>query len=113
MEPTLNLTPHRGPSVWNEPEARARTMHFAAAAAGAAAGVAITALAWRATPPRRFWIAGLGAASALGALVAGTLGDRASTAVAGLTAKRRARTSDSLDRTLKATFPASDAPAVW
>ncbi len=109
MEPTMNLTPHRGPSVWDASESRGTTMHMAAAAAG----MAITALAWRTTPPRRFWIAGLGAASAIGALMAGTLGDRAAAAVAGMKSRARARATDPLDRTLKETFPASDAPGVW
>jgi hypothetical protein len=109
VEPSINLTPHRGPSVWETPAERARPLHLAAAATGAA----ITALAWRTAPPRRFWIAGLGAAGAVAALMATPLGGRAEKALASVKAKRRAAASEPLDKTLKDTFPASDAPAVW
>jgi hypothetical protein len=106
---SLNLTPHRGPSVWDEPQPHATPLHLAAAATG----LAITAMAWRAAPPRRFWIAGLGAAGAMAALMSGRLGDRAGQAMAAAKARRQARGNEPLDRTLKETFPASDSPAVW
>ncbi len=110
MEPSLNLTPHRTPSaVWDEPCAPpSRSLHMAAAATGAA----VAMLAWHTSPPRRFWIAGLGAAGAMAALISGGFGDRAERAIAGVAAKRRARASEPLDRTLKDSFPASDPPAV-
>lgn len=104
MDPSMNLTLHRGPSVWDSP--RATPLHLAAAVAG----VVTTALAWRAAPPHRFWIAGLAAAGATAALLAGRTGDRA---LAAVQARRRAHSHDALDSTLKDTFPASDAPAVW
>jgi hypothetical protein len=95
--------------VWDEPVVRSTPLHMAAAAAGAV----ITMLAWRAAPPHRFWIAGLGAAGAMAALMAGSVGDRTEKALAAATARGRARRQDPLDRTLKDTFPASDSPAVW
>lgn len=109
MEPSINLTPLRGPSVWNEPNTRSTPLHMAAAATGAA----IAMLAWHTAPPRRFWIAGLGAAGATAALLAGSFGDRAERAIAGAKARSQARRHEPLDSTLKDTFPASDSPAVW
>ena len=111
MEPSMNLTPHRGPSVWenNASLERARPLHLAAAATGAA----ITALAWRTAPPRRVWIAGLGAAGTVAALMATPFGGRAERAIASMKARRQVRETEPLDKTLKDTFPASDAPAVW
>lgn len=111
MEPSLNLTPHRSPSaVWDEPGAPpSRSLHMAAAATGAA----VAMLAWHTAPPRRFWIAGLGAAGAMAALISGGFSGRAERAIAGMAARRRRGASEPLDRTLKDTFPASDSPAVW
>jgi len=109
VESSLNLTPHRGPSVWDTRAPRTRPIHLATAVAG----IAVTALAWRASSRRRFWMAGLGAASTVAALMAGSFGDRADRALASARAKSRARSVEPLDRTLKDTFPASDAPAVW
>lgn len=109
MKPTMNLTPHRGPSVWETPESGPDGLRLVAAAAG----IMLTGLAWRTAPPRRFWIAGLGAASAVAALMSRALSTRAETAVAGLRAKRNARRHGPLDATLKETFPASDAAAIF
>ena len=108
MEPSLNLTPERGPSVWTE-----RTTRSSVAPIAAAAGVALVALAWRASPARRFWIAGLGTAGAVAALLSGPLGDCADRALAGAKARVRGRRREPLDDTLNDSFPASDAPAVW
>lgn len=110
METPLNLTPHRGPSsVWDTPTERARPLHLAAVATGAA----IAALAWHTAPPRRFWIAGLGAAGAVAALMATPFGARAEEMFVRAKARQRARAHDPLDQSLKETFPASDSPAVW
>jgi len=105
----MNLTPHRGPSVWESSSEHSRPVYLAAAATGAA----LTVLAWRLSPPRRFWIAGLTAAGTVAALMAAPLGAHAERTVAGLKARRQANNTEPLDSTLNDTFPASDAPAVW
>ncbi len=106
MEPSLNLTPRRGPSVW---DVEAETSHVQLF--GLAAGVALAALAFGAGSGRRGRIAGIAAGATL-ALMYGSLYRRLETLRIQTQTRRRIREGEQLDHTLRQSFPASDPTAV-
>jgi len=105
MTPSMNLTVERGPSVRDQNPRR--SFWTAALMAG---GASMAALSWRAAPRRRFWLASAGAAAAAYGLFNGPLSQRVE--LARVRARERARSVEPLDQTLRASFPASDPPAI-
>lgn len=98
MEPSLNLTPQRGPSVWSRNTA---PQYWPLALAG----LSLVALSRRAAS-HRGWLAGLGAAAAAYSLMQGPLRTRVE--LMRVHCRERERATEPLDSTLKDSFPASD-----
>ncbi len=109
MEPSLNLTPHRGPSVWDVPEAESHAWMF-----GLAAGAAVAALALGAGSGRRGRMAGIAAGATLAtlALTYVPIRRRLETLRVQTQTRSRIREGEQLDHTLRQSFPASDPTAV-
>jgi hypothetical protein len=106
-----NLTPHRGPSVWEHPPKSPTSFATLAVIAGAALGAA---LAWRyrsigkalVTKSLGFGAMAIGfATSPTGRQIANMLMDR-------WAATRQSLPERSVDSALEDTFPASDPPAL-
>ena len=101
----LNLTLARGPSVWDTKAAPVRPWRLAALAAG----VALTGGGWPFRSPSRRALAGLG----LLTLAVALGGDRLLAAARAHVALRSSEREqeDAIDRTIEASFPASDPAA--
>ncbi len=102
--PSLNLTPERGPSVWDElhkPPAMSAGQY-----AAIAGGALLIASSVRRRSSRDAWIAALGMS-----WIAGALFYRRPMAAIGLRLKHRRQSFDALDQTLNDSFPASDPPS--
>jgi hypothetical protein len=108
VNPPLNLTPQRGPSVWGEPPHQTTSWPLAALGAGSL----LTIGAWCTVAPKRFWIAGLGVGGLALALLNGPFAPALDEVRGRARVRRQARDADPLDRTLEESFPASDPPAV-
>lgn len=105
--PLMNLTPDRGPSVWNAPRSTAMNWPMAAIAGGSL----LAAYAWRNRSSHRALFAGLGLGSLACGLLAGSNSQRFTSAWNRL----RPMTEpviDDVDRASEDSFPASDAPAL-
>lgn len=105
MDAPLNLTPARGPSVWDKPRQSTDPWQVAAVATG----VLLVTAGW----PFRSRASQLAASAGLVGLALGLRGDRLPAALASLrhwfVVGKDA--DEQLDQTLEASFPASDPPS--
>lgn len=107
MDVPLNLTPSRGPSVWDAPARTTEPWQIATIMSGAA----LVGYGWPFRSPATRMIAGAGfTALALG-LIAEFVDTRTFTTSIKRWAKVERDKDDDLDRTLRESFPASDPPA--
>jgi hypothetical protein len=112
MNQSLNLTPERGPSVWDEAPRRVNPLN----AAFIAGGSMLAAYAFSSNSRNRTWLTGLG----LGTLAFGLFSasgasfgaERMSSALNRIR-PQRVPELDQVDLASKHSFPASDAPAVY
>jgi len=111
MSQPLNLTPARGPSVWDRLERESTMNRYSLGAiAGGAALIASVLGRPSAGRARRTWAATLGLACIAAGYVSHS-GSRGVTEALGRLLRRRASDDDAIDRALSDSFPASDAPA--
>ena len=104
MDAHLNLTPKRGPSVWEAPRT---PMNWSVAAI--AGGSLLAAYAWANRSQHRSLLTGLG----VGTLACGLMAGRAADAVSRRSQRVRSMADlDDVDRMSKDSFPASDPPAM-
>lgn len=112
MSQPLNLTPARGPSVWERLE-RESTMNrysLATIASGAALMASVLARPSGGRAQRR-WAATLGVACMAAGFVCHSGSRRVSEALGRLFRPGASEHDDAIDRALSDSFPASDAPA--
>jgi hypothetical protein len=112
MSQPLNLTPARGPSVWDRLERESTMNRYSLGAiAGGAALIASVLGRPSAGRARRTWAATLGLACIAAGFVSHSGSRRVTEALGRVLRPRASEDDDAIDRALSDSFPASDAPA--